>query len=215
MQLNFLMVKFKTSKKMKNCLIIFTRKPEKGKVKTRLAQGVGDDKALKIYKFLLEHTAKTTAKVNAHKRVYYTKAIVENDVWDDNIFDKNVQIEGDLGQKMQQAFEQTFQDGFENVVIVGSDLYDIDHKLIDKAFEKLNQNDVVIGPATDGGYYLLGTKSIFPEIFKNKPWGTDKILNLTLQDLKSKQVALLEAKNDIDYKEDAMSFDELRKIIMT
>lgn len=200
---------------MKDCLIIFTRKPEKGKVKTRLAKGVGDDKALKIYKYLLNHTAKITAKVKAHRQVYYTEAIAKKDVWDDDIFEKKVQIDGDLGDKMLQAFEQAFQDGFEKVVIIGSDLYDINHKLIDKAFAKLDHNDAVIGPATDGGYYLLGTKSIFSEIFKNKPWGTDEVLNLTLKNLKSKQVALLEEKNDIDYKEDAMSFDKLRKIINT
>lgn len=198
---------------MKNCLIIFTRKPEKGKVKTRLAQGVGDDKALKIYTFLLKHTAKITAKVKAHKQVYYTEAIAEKDVWDDRVFEKKVQIVGDLGQKMQQAFEQAFQDGFEKVIIIGSDLYDIDHKLIDKAFAKLDHNDAVIGPATDGGYYLLGTKSIFPEIFKNKPWGTDEVLNLSLKNLKSKQVALLEAKNDIDYKEDLDDFPELKRLL--
>ncbi|QTY25879.1 TIGR04282 family arsenosugar biosynthesis glycosyltransferase [Flavobacterium sp. CS20] len=207
------MVKFKTSKKMKNCLIIFTRKPEKGKVKTRLAQGVGDDKALKIYKFLLQHTAKVTAKVKAHKQVYYTEAIAKNDVWDDNIFEKKVQIDGDLGEKMQHAIEQAFQDGFEKVIIIGSDLYDIDHNLIDNAFAELSQNDIVIGPATDGGYYLLGTKSIFSEIFKNKPWGTDEVLNLTLKNLKSKQVALLEAKNDIDYKEDLDNFPELKTLL--
>jgi len=198
---------------MKNCLIIFTRKPEKGKVKTRLAKDVGDDKALKIYTFLLEHTAKVTAKVNAQKRVYYTEAIVKNDVWDDEAFDKKIQIEGDLGQKMQQAFEQAFQDGFENVVIIGSDLYDIDHKLIDEAFDKLNHNEVVIGPATDGGYYLLGLKAIYPDIFKNKPWGTDTVLKLTLNDLKLKQVVLLEAKNDIDYAEDLKDFPELKTLL--
>ena len=84
---------------MTNCLMIFTRKPEKGKVKTRLAKGVGDDKALKIYKFLLNHTAKITAKVNAHKQVYYTNSIVENDVWDDAFLIKKFKLEGDLGRE--------------------------------------------------------------------------------------------------------------------
>ena len=107
---------------------------------------------------------------------------------------------------MQQAFEQAFQDGFQKVIIIGSDLYDIDHKLIDEAFSKLDQNDIVIGPATDGGYYLLGLKQVYPEIFKNKPWGTDEVLKLTLQDLKSKTIALLALKNDIDYVEDLEDF---------
>lgn len=198
---------------MKNCLIIFTRKPEKGKVKTRLAQGVGDDKALKIYKFLLNHTAKITARVNAHKQVYYTNSIVEKDVWDDAVFDKKVQTKGDLGKKMQQAFEDAFQDGFQNVIIIGSDLYDIDHKLIDEAFLKLDQNDIVIGPATDGGYYLLGLKQVYPEIFENKPWGTDEVLKLTLQDLESKPITLLALKNDIDYVEDLELFPVLKTLI--
>lgn len=198
---------------MKNCLIIFTRKPEKGKVKTRLAQGVGDDKALKIYKFLLNHTAKITARVNAHKQVYYTNSIVEKDVWDDAVFDKKVQTKGDLGKKMQQAFEDAFQDGFQNVIIIGSDLYDIDHKLIDEAFLKLDQNNIVIGPATDGGYYLLGLKQVYPEIFENKPWGTDEVLKLTLQDLESKPITLLALKNDIDYVEDLELFPVLKTLI--
>ncbi|NBC57814.1 MAG: DUF2064 domain-containing protein [Bacteroidetes bacterium] len=206
------MVNFKRQK-MNNCLIIFTRKPEKGKVKTRLAQGIGDEKALEVYKFLLQHTAKVTSKVNATKQVYYTNEIVKNDVWDNEIFDKKVQIEGGLGQKMQQAFEQTFQDGFEKVIIIGSDLYDIDHNLINDAFSKLDNNDVVIGPATDGGYYLMGLKQIYPKIFQHKPWGTNQVLKLTLQDLNSKSIALLTPKNDIDYVEDLDDFPVLKTLI--
>lgn len=197
----------------KNCLIIFTRKPEKGQVKTRLAKGVGNDKALKIYKVLLQHTAKITSKVDAQKRVFYTKSIVRNDVWDDRIFDKHLQSTGDLGEKMQKAFELAFEHEFQKVIIIGSDLYDIDHNLINSAFSKLNHNEVVIGPATDGGYYLLGLKTIYPDIFKNKPWGTDTVLKLTLNDLVEKKVVLLEAKNDIDYVEDLEDFPDLKTLL--
>jgi uncharacterized protein len=194
-------------KKLKKCmsknrLLIFTRNPELGKVKTRLAKTVGDETTLEIYRFLLKKTEEVTQKVTSDKAVFYSEKITENDLWNPEIFQKHLQLEGDLGMKMQQAFEQSFEKGYEKVVIIGSDLYDITPEIIENAFENLNTNDVVLGPAKDGGYYLLGMKSIHKPIFQHKKWGTATVLKETLGDLTDKKVFLLEELNDVDVFED-------------
>lgn len=197
----------------KNCLIIFTRKPEKGKVKTRLAKGIGDDKALKIYIYLLKHSAEITAKVNANRQVWYTNSIEKNDLWDDDIFEKQVQSEGDLGLKMKSAFAYNFKQGYQKVIIIGTDLLDLDSETIEKAYQLLDENDVVFGPAEDGGYYLLGMSHFIPELFQDIAWSTEKVLQQSLEHLSQKNVALLEEKNDIDFKEDALRHPKLKAII--
>ncbi len=197
----------------KNCLIIFTRKPEIGKVKTRLAKGVGNDKALKIYVHLLKHTAEISSQVKAQKQVWYTNSIEEKDIWNDDLFEKFVQTEGDLGLKMKSAFEYNFNQGYKKVVIIGTDLLDFDKETIKKAYQLLDENEVVFGPAEDGGYYLLGMNHFIPEIFENIEWSTEKVLQQSLEQLKHKKVSLLEEKNDIDFKDDALRHPELKAII--
>lgn len=198
----------------KNCLIIFTRKPEKGKVKTRLAQGIGESKALEIYIYLLKHSAEISSKINAEKQVWYVDSIEKNDVWDDTTFKKYTQPAGDLGEKMKQAFLTNFNNKFEKVLIIGTDLLDINAKTIENAFNLLDQNEVVIGPAEDGGYYLLGTNQFIPNIFEGIAWSSDKVLQQTLNRLGDKKIKLLDEKNDIDYKEDALRHQALKKIIL-
>ncbi|PQJ75838.1 TIGR04282 family arsenosugar biosynthesis glycosyltransferase [Polaribacter gangjinensis] len=186
----------------KNCLLIFTRNPELGKVKTRLAKTIGDEKALEIYYFLLEKTKQVTQQIQAEKRVYYDFFIDENDLWNSQTFQKFIQKGTDLGSRMQHAFSEAFQSGFEKVIIIGSDLYDLTPEIISTAFQQLDKNDVVIGPAIDGGYYLLGMKKLHQTIFQNKNWGTESVRKDTLTDLKDKEVFLLEELNDVDVFED-------------
>lgn len=188
--------------RQKNALIIFTRNPELGKCKTRLAATLGDTAALDIYTFLLAHTVKISTSVKADKFVYYSVKLRENDFWKPETYHKKVQQGDDLGIRMEQAFKEVFQLGYENAIIIGSDMYDMDTKDIDVAFKKLTDNDFVLGPAEDGGYYLLGMKKLNAEIFRNKNWGTATVLSDTLEDLKNEQVALLAEKNDVDYYED-------------
>lgn len=182
--------------------MIFTRNPEAGKVKSRLAKDVGDQAALEIYKFLLQHTAFVTKDLPVDRQVFYSEKIEEDDLWDRAIFSKKLQQGEGLGTKMLQAFQQGFQRGYRNIIIIGSDLYDLSSKDIENAFRKLEEQDFVLGPAEDGGYYLLGMNKLKPEIFKNKTWGTPTVLNDTLHDLKGEKVALLEERNDVDYYED-------------
>ena len=186
----------------KKLLLVFTRNPELGKVKTRLAKKVGAETALKIYTFLLERTRDIAAKVASDKAVYYSVKIRENDIWDATIFQKHQQFGEDLGLRMLHAFKNGFKAGYEKVMIIGSDLYDLTAETIENAFIALEKNEVVIGPAEDGGYYLLGMNSLEEKVFKNKDWGTETVRKDTLEDLKDKKVFLLGELNDVDVFED-------------
>ncbi|MDP5106210.1 MAG: TIGR04282 family arsenosugar biosynthesis glycosyltransferase [Polaribacter sp.] len=186
----------------KNLLLIFTRNPELGKVKTRLAKTVGDETALEIYKFLLQKTRTVSSKVTSDKAVYYSVKIREHDLWDANSYQKHQQVGEDLGIRMCNAFKNGFEAGYEKVLIIGSDLHDLTTENIETAFNELDTNDIVLGPAEDGGYYLLGMKSLQENIFHNKKWGTATVRKDTLADLKDKKVHLLHELNDVDVFED-------------
>lgn len=185
-----------------NCLIIFTRNPEIGKGKRRLAATVGDQAAFDIYKFLLAHTRSITKDLNATKQVWYSEKVHEQDDWSNNMYEKYAQSGSDLGVRMQNAFEEAFKN-HNHVIIIGSDMYDMSQEDLEIAFHQLESHDAVIGPAQDGGYYLLGfTKKLVKGIFENKDWGTETVLAKTLNDLKSVNYATLDTRNDVDYYED-------------
>ncbi|SDQ06907.1 hypothetical protein SAMN05216294_0152 [Flagellimonas zhangzhouensis] len=186
----------------KNLLLILTRNPELGKCKTRLAAKVGDEAALEIYKFLIERTVDFTKDLAVDKWVFYSEKIWEDDIWDHTIYSKKLQKGTDLGERMKNAFSEGFNAGFKNVIIIGSDMYHLNPSDLEEAFAQLENHDFVVGPAQDGGYYLLGMKSLKEELFQQKAWGTDTVLKDTLKDISNFKVSLLEEKNDIDYYED-------------
>ena len=186
-----------------NLLLIFVRNPELGKVKSRLAKSVGPKSALDIYNFLLNHTKKVTEHVNADKQIWYSNFIDQDDLWNASVYKKHIQKKHeDLGVRMQYAFEKGFQQGYKNIIIIGSDMYDIATAEINTAFEKLKNRDAIIGPAEDGGYYLLGLTQMITPLFKNKNWGTETVFKDSLIDLKNYILEQLETKNDVDYVED-------------
>lgn len=187
---------------MKNALIIFVRNPVLGKVKTRLAAGVGDSKALQVYEHLLQHTHSISKHLPVTKFVYYADGINEDDVW--NGFEKKLQQGSDLGARMQHAFTELFESGFTKVCIIGSDCFELNTDIVLSAFKSLDNTDIVIGPVTDGGYYLLGTNKLITELFINKSWSTNSVFNDSLKDaaalnLTVQQLPLL---NDIDNETD-------------
>ncbi|PQJ21707.1 TIGR04282 family arsenosugar biosynthesis glycosyltransferase [Tenacibaculum sp. SG-28] len=186
----------------KNLLLIFTRNPKLGRVKTRLAKSIGTVPALHIYQFLLEHTKSITQASTFDKAVYYSEEIEENDIWEPTSYQKYVQIGTHLGARMDIAFKNAFAKGYSKVVVIGSDLLDLQEIHLTEAFEQLNSHDTVIGPAKDGGYYLLGCKNHIPNIFRNKNWGSTSVYEETLKDLEGLSVHLLEPLNDIDVFED-------------
>ena len=188
--------------KDKNLLLIFARNAVLGKVKTRLAKSVGDETALKIYEFLLQKTHQVTREVSCVKAVHYSEKIMVDDLWDVGSYQKHLQQGDDLGQRMYHAFKNSFENGFKKVVVIGTDLFDLTPELIEESFLSLDSNDVALGPAKDGGYYLLGMKTLHTPLFNNKAWGTSGVREDTLKDLINKKVHLLEELNDIDVIED-------------
>ena len=186
----------------KKALIVFTRNPELGRCKTRLAATIGDQSALDVYRFLLDHTVKITSPLSADVYVYYSEKIREIDIWNTSIFRKKQQQGLDLGAKMQHAFTEVFGMGYQKAIIIGSDMYDINTQDLEDAFLTLENNNFVVGPAQDGGYYLLGMKQLKTSLFKNKKWGTSTVLSDTLKNLTLEKVSILPEKNDVDYFED-------------
>src|SRR5690606_41033121 len=103
--------------------------------------------------------------------LYYTPEVIEDDLWSGPNYSKKTQKGEDLGQRMENAFKDGFKAGYKRVVVIGSDLYELTPEDITMAFKKLTDHKVVLGPATDGGYYLIGLKEILPGLFENKNWG--------------------------------------------
>jgi rSAM/selenodomain-associated transferase 1 len=196
----------RTKRKDKDLLIIFVKNIILGNVKTRLAKTIGAIGAFKIYAELVAITENASKKVTADKQIYYSDVIIPSK-WES---DKKAVQEGDnLGIRMQNAFQNGFEEGYENILLIGSDLPDISKEIIDSGFESLAKNDVVFGPAEDGGYYLIGMSKMNPSIFEDKPWSQSELLAITLVQLKKQQqsVGLIETLNDIDTFKDLIASD--------
>ncbi len=170
-----------------------------GRVKTRLAKTVGDRKAFQVYKNLLAYTRSVVQEVSADKAVFYSDHVDENDLFDNAIFQKYQQAEGELGSKMACAFQWAFLQGYERVVIIGSDCVELTPGILEEAFRKLKENHAVLGPARDGGYYLLGMDR-YINLFRNKEWSSENVLLDTLLELKDHgySYALLQPLSDLD-----------------
>jgi len=188
----------------KSALIIFVKNPEIGKAKTRLAKTIGDEKALAIYKLLLQKTHDSVINSEVDVQIHYSSFIDNSDLWENEHFSKHLQINGDLGEKMKAAFQSAFSSGYKSVCIIGSDCYDLDEKIIKEAYAKLYKNDLVIGPSEDGGYYLLGMKTLLKEVFETKQWSTSNVFKSTVTDINSmsKSYGLLPVLSDVDVEAD-------------
>lgn len=186
---------------IRNHLIIFVKNRIPGKTKTRLAKSIGDTAALQVYDQLLEHTHSVTAPLNYQKWVFFSEYLEEKSLWQQG-YQAEVQQGNDLGERMHRAFEKCFSEGAQRVCIIGSDCFELTSGHLQQAFESLKKHDVVLGPAADGGYYLLGLQEQQPELFYNKVWSTPDVLAEALEDcrrlgLSTKQLPLLHDLDDI------------------
>ena len=188
-------------------LVIFAKNPEAGKVKTRLAATIGNDAALSVYRQLLQHTASAVSSLPTNKYVFYSDRVVRDDVWNDEQYSKKVQDGSDLGEKMKNAFAEVFREGHAKAVLIGTDCPDLTELIIREAFDKLDHVDVVIGPAVDGGYYLVGLKNNCPSIFESIAWSTSGVLSETINKCKSAglEFALLQPLQDVDEEKDLLN----------
>lgn len=186
-------------------LIIFVKNEEAGKVKTRLAKAVGDEQALEIYRALLRFTYTQVVPLGAKKEVWYSQFIENNDIWAQGEFNKRVQEGEGLGNRMSAAFQKTLEEeGFDKAVIIGSDCGELTTDILKEAFSSLEDHDIVIGPASDGGYYLLGMRKFIPELFKDISWSTGAVLEQTLKkaDMENASFCKLQKLNDVDVEAD-------------
>lgn len=179
-------------------LIIFVKNPVPGTVKTRIAQTVGPERATEVYRHLLAHTQQISRWLPWKRAIYYGDFINATDGWDG--YEKHLQTGADLGERMHNAFAEQFAAGATRLVIIGSDCLQIQPDHLRQAFRKLDEVDVVIGPATDGGYYLLGMNQLHPSLFQNKPWSQSTLLAETSRELDEQKLryALLEELSDVD-----------------
>ncbi len=184
-------------------LLIFIRNPELGKVKTRLAKDLGDHEALRIYNTLLAHTRSVSLAVDADRYLFYSNFIDDRDDWSADAFIKNLQAEGDLGDKMLQAFALALQT-HDGAIIVGSDCPGLNEDILQSALDQLKLSDFVLGPAIDGGYYLLGMKRLTPQLLLDMTWSTEDVLAETIRRITKlgSTYSLLPTLSDIDYAED-------------
>lgn len=185
-------------------LITFARKAEKSQLKKKLVDDIGTEQALVVHHKLQLYTKEITRVLNCEKAVYYADQIDHNDLWDNMIYDKGLQQGDDRGSRMYDAFTRAFADGKQRVIIIGTDCIDLESHMIKEAFAVLESNDVVLGPARDGGYYLLGMKKFLPTLLTDKNWDSEDLLMDTILDLKqlNAKYYLLKTLNDINSADD-------------
>ncbi|MCB0493211.1 MAG: TIGR04282 family arsenosugar biosynthesis glycosyltransferase [Cyclobacteriaceae bacterium] len=188
----------------KSLIIIFYRNPELGKVKTRLAATLGDDKALAVYLRLVNHTQSITKDLIMDKMVCYSHHVDTEDCWDNTTYQKQIQKGNTLGDKLEHAVKHAFDQGYQYVGVIGSDCFELTEDILKNSFLKLQTNDAVIGPAKDGGYYLLGMRKFVTEFFKNKEWSTATVAKDTINDFKRLGLThfVLPVLSDVDREED-------------
>ena len=192
-------------------LIIFVRNLIRGKVKTRLAAHIGPDAAMEVYQQLLQHISQITTGIDAVRELHYSEEVPDQDLWQNVL--RKLQKGKDLGERMEEAFRQGFEAGYRKIVLIGSDIPDLRKEDIEAAFSALRENQFVVGPAADGGYYLIGMNSLNSNIFKNKPWGSELLLQETLKDLEPEEICLLKVRHDLDTYEDLKAHKQFRKYI--
>jgi rSAM/selenodomain-associated transferase 1 len=187
---------------MKTTVLVFAKAPIKGEVKTRLGKTIGMKASCWVYEKLLKHTFKILDK----SKLPYVLFENQTDATLHAIFNssKSNRIqEGDhLGNKMENAFHWAFDQGYEKVLLIGTDLWSLHEDTLIEAKQALDQNAFVIGPSYDGGYYLLGMNQMNPKIFKDVSWSTSQVFKDTLLNIRESSIYFLDIANDIDDFED-------------
>lgn len=197
----------------KECVLLFVKSPEKGMVKSRLAKDIDEDIVLSLYRLFVLDLLKTLGETGYPLKICFfpPDAFGKVSAWLGKGYAYMPQDGKDLGERMKNAFLETFSRGFTRVLLIGSDIPDLTRTTVDEAFD-LEHFDAVIGPSYDGGYYLIGFKqSAFTSaVFKNIEWGSDMVFRETMALLLGKQYAVrvLPEKRDIDRLEDLLAFAE-------
>lgn len=189
-------------------VILFARTPSKGRVKTRLAETIGAGKALDLYTRMVRHTVQEAMDTRtAHRIEICVDRLDSAFTYRDTLgpgFHLTEQVPGDLGQRMAAGFQRLFSDGYNRIVITGTDCPELDAAVLDRALARLRGHDAVIGPTFDGGYYLIGLSRPASFIFSDMPWSTDRVFTETIERMKTADmdVSILPTLSDIDTEDD-------------
>ena len=195
-------------------ILLFVRAPAKGKIKSRLGSAIGEDAALEVYKKFILDIIDTIVKSGYPLRIFFHPRDAGEALanWLGPRFHYMPQAGDDLGENMERAFRKVFTEGFTRAVLLGSDIPDLTPAVLREALESLRTNDVVMGPAADGGYYLIGCKrgSFLPHIFHGIVWRTNMVFRETMSILHeaSLRVHVLPEWQDVDTRDDLKSLFE-------
>jgi uncharacterized protein len=168
------------------CLIVFTRYPIPGKTKTRLIPALGAAGAAHLHRQMTEHTLAQVRQLRADGvaiEIHYAGVTADRELADwlgaDLVY--RSQGDGDLGERMALSIETALQAGHDRVIIIGTDCPGLTTDILQLAFEQLHDRDLVLGPAIDGGYYLIGLRRFMPELFVGISWGTSTVRQQTIE----------------------------------
>jgi rSAM/selenodomain-associated transferase 1 len=197
----------KTLTSFEKCILVFVRFPERGMIKSRLSKDLNEDIVLRLYKNFVFDILNTLKRGKHFLKICFHPPDSKEKIsdWLGEVLPYMPQKGRDLGERMKNAFIDTFSDGFSKVILIGSDIPDLTITIINRAFE-LDMHDAVIGPSADGGYYLIGFKksTFLPDIFEGIKWGTEKVFERTMEILRGRKylVQILPQWQDVDRLDD-------------
>lgn len=201
------------TKSNEKCTLLFMKYPKKGQVKTRISRKIGDLITVELYKNFVLDLLSTLDKIETDLWVcFYPKASQKKLAkWLGNKYFYIPQKGENLGQRMKNSFLEAFARGYRRVVVIGSDIPDLPGVFIKEAFSYFETSDVVIGPATDGGYYLVGFRydTFLLKVFEGIHWSTDTVFRetMTILEKSNRKVHILPEWSDVD------TIDDLRNLI--
>jgi uncharacterized protein len=203
-------------------LIVFARYPEPGKVKTRLIPDVGAESAALVYKQMTELTLQQARALKLLRpitiEVWFTGGSeAQMRDWLGSDLDYQSQPEGGLGERLSYAFQIAIAKGGNSVITIGTDCPELDAATLDRGFRELHHHDLILGPATDGGYYLIGMQRFIPELFAGIPWSTSSVLQKTVETSEKLGLTLsyLPYLTDVDTAKDLVIWERIKSNVGT
>ncbi|MBU2019408.1 MAG: TIGR04282 family arsenosugar biosynthesis glycosyltransferase [Bacteroidetes bacterium] len=196
---------------MKQAIIVFQKNPKEGHTKTRLAATVGHPNAMRVYSELVRHAHSVVRLFSCKKYIYFSDFVEEDNRWSD--YECRVQSKDDLGSRMKNALDEVLNEGVDSAILIGTDCYHLTETIIAEALSSLLSSDYCIGPALDGGYYLIGTNKTDDEVFLNKEWSTETVFKEAQESIQriKKNIFILPSLSDVDTEAD---LGELRKFLI-
>ena len=189
---------------MSSIIIVLAKAPILGEVKTRIGKNIGMESSKWIYEQLLSHTSNVTKKTKIKTVLFKNKNHEKLETLFKHSIASKFQVGKSLGEKMENAFQWAFKKKFKKIILIWTDLWTLNEKIIIDSFKLLDKFNLVIGPSYDGGYFLIGMKKPNENIFKNIPWSTNNVLEKTISKMKTRKISFLEIAKDID------SFSDLK-----